>query len=102
KTSIRIDHITEGGIKNAEVKSGDATYLVKVGTGGHLESESVRVDKIIGGADRNGVRKAYVSIQDQATGQYVRKVRIDNGVVKPIMTTLFPEAWLKAPGRIER
>ncbi|EOL9005725.1 EndoU domain-containing protein [Cronobacter turicensis] len=72
-------------ILNGEVKTlKDGT---KVGSGGHyLRDPNIKIDKVTGAPDANGVSTGYISVRDPATGQWVNK---------KTETTFFPEQWSK-------
>ncbi|QLR44658.1 hemagglutinin repeat-containing protein [Enterobacter sp. RHBSTW-00994] len=77
---IRFDHILNGEIKT--LKDGS-----KVGTGGHyIRDPNIKIDKVTGTPDTNGVATGYISVRDPATGQWVSK---------KALTTFFPEQWSK-------
>ncbi len=77
---IRMDHILNGEVKTLK----DGT---KVGSGGHyIRDPNIKVEKITGAPDVNGVSTGYISVRDPATGQWVNK---------KAQTTFFPEHWSK-------
>jgi filamentous hemagglutinin len=77
---IRMDHILNGEVKTLK----DGT---KVGSGGHyIRDPNIKVDKVTGAPDSNGVSTGYISVRDPDTGQWVNK---------KAQTTFFPEQWSK-------
>ncbi|WP_241593352.1 EndoU domain-containing protein [Rosenbergiella epipactidis] len=77
---IRMDHILNGEVKTLK----DGT---KVGSGEHyIRDPNIKVEKITGAPDVNGVSTGYISVRDPATGQWVNK---------KAQTTFFPEHWSK-------
>ncbi|EDW6064629.1 filamentous hemagglutinin N-terminal domain-containing protein [Salmonella enterica subsp. enterica serovar Oslo] len=77
---IRMDHILKGEVKTLK----DGT---KVGSGGHyIRDPNIKIDKVTGAPDANGVSTGYISVRDPATGQWVNK---------KAETTFFPEQWSK-------
>ena len=77
---IRMDHILNGEVKTLK----DGT---KVGSGGHyIRDSNIKIDKVTGTPDTNGVSTGYISVRDQATGQWINK---------KAETTFFPEQWSK-------
>ena len=74
--NIRYDHVLDGNING-----------LGVGSGGHyIRSDNVRITKITGEADANGVIRAQTQIRDPKTGGWIDK---------PNPTTLYPEYWTK-------
>ncbi|EPE7491144.1 EndoU domain-containing protein [Cronobacter universalis] len=77
---IRMDHTLNGEVKTLK----DGT---KVGSGGHyIRDPNIKIDKVTGAPDANGVSTGYISVRDPATGQWVNK---------KAETTFFPEQWSK-------
>ena len=77
---IRMDHILNGEAKTLK----DGT---KVGSGGHyIRDSNIKIDKVTGTPDTNGVSTGYISVRDPATGQWINK---------KAETTFFPEQWTK-------
>lgn len=77
---IRMDHILNGDVKT--LKDGS-----KVGSGGHnIRDPNIKIDKMTGASDSNGVSTGYISVRDPSTGQWVSK-RAEK--------TFFPEQWSK-------
>ncbi|MCS3608506.1 EndoU domain-containing protein [Erwinia rhapontici] len=77
---IRMDHILNGEVKTLK----DGT---KAGSGGHyIRDSNIKVDKVTGTPDSNGVSTGYISVRDPATGQWINK---------KAETTFFPEQWSK-------
>ncbi|WP_458368132.1 EndoU domain-containing protein [Pantoea vagans] len=77
---IRMDHILNGEVKTLR----DGT---KVGSGGHyIRDSNIKIDKVTGTPDTNGVSTGYISVRDPATGQWINK---------KAETTFFPEHWSK-------
>lgn len=77
---IRRDHILNGEVKTLK----DGT---KVGSGGnYIPDPNIKIDKVTGAPDANGVSTGYISVRDPATGQWVNK---------KAETTFFPEQWSK-------
>ncbi|MEN4631654.1 hemagglutinin repeat-containing protein [Pantoea agglomerans] len=77
---IRMDHILNGEVKTLK----DGT---KVGSGGHyIRDSNIKIDKVTGTPDTNGVSTGYISVRDPATGQWINK---------KAETTFFPEQWSK-------
>ena len=77
---IRMDHILNGEVK---------TYRdgLQGGSGGHyLRDPNVRVERMTGLPDKNGVSKGHISVRDTETGKWVPK---------KAETTFFPEHWSK-------
>ncbi|EOV9657191.1 histidine phosphatase family protein [Cronobacter turicensis] len=61
--NIRRDHILNGEVKTLK----DGT---KVGSGGNYICDSnIKIDKVTGAPDANGVSTGYISVRDPATGQ---------------------------------
>ncbi|WP_315524161.1 EndoU domain-containing protein, partial [Fusobacterium massiliense] len=82
-------HIINGEINNKGLAvGGHSTVGAK---------NNVRIDKIIS-TDKNGVRRAEISIFDSKTGEWIKKTN-DKG--KIIETTLFPEHWTENRIKIE-
>ena len=77
---IRMDHILNGEVK---------TYRngVQAGSGGHyLRNPNMRVERMTGLPDKNGVSTGYISVRDPETGKWVPK---------KAETTFFPDYWSK-------
>ena len=77
---IRMDHILNGEVKTHQ--SGR-----QAASGGHyLRDPNVRVDKMTGLPDKNGVSTGYISVRDPETGKWVPK---------KAETSFFPDYWSK-------
>ena len=69
--------------------------------GGHSTAginNNVKIDRLHS-VSSNGVRTADISVFDQNTNQWIRKVKRDG--IKPQKTTLFPESWTESRIKVE-
>ncbi|WP_240651692.1 type VI secretion system tip protein TssI/VgrG, partial [Serratia microhaemolytica] len=77
---IRLNHILYGEVKT--LKDGS-----KIASGGHyLRDPNIKIEKLTGAPDINGVSTGYISVRDPITGLWVKK---------KAQTTFFPEHWSK-------